>query len=50
MPTDLEFYENSDHLNVKGAKLFTKKLDSILKINLLKSFSFVFNISMQLGG
>lgn len=34
MPTDLEFYENSDHLNVKGAKLFTKKLDSILKVSL----------------
>ncbi|QXP64994.1 hypothetical protein [Polaribacter sp. HaHaR_3_91] len=34
MPTDLEYYENSDHLNVKGAKLFTKKLDSILKLSL----------------
>ncbi|KGL63234.1 SGNH/GDSL hydrolase family protein [Polaribacter sp. Hel1_85] len=34
MPTNLLFYENSDHLNVKGAKLFTKKLDSILKHSL----------------
>ena len=34
MSTDLDFYENSDHLNVKGAKVFTKKLDSILKASL----------------
>ncbi|WP_165730507.1 hypothetical protein [Polaribacter sp. 20A6] len=34
MSTDLVFYENSDHLNVKGAKVFTKKLDSILKVSL----------------
>lgn len=31
MPTSLEYYENSDHLNLKGARLFTKKIDSILK-------------------
>ena len=34
MPTSLEFYENSDHLNKKGALVYTKKLDSILKIRL----------------
>ena len=34
MPADLEFYENSDHLNSHGAKVFTKKLDSILKLSL----------------
>jgi hypothetical protein len=34
MSTGLEFYENSDHVNVKGARFFTKKLDSILKISL----------------
>jgi len=34
MPTNLEYYENSDHLNVKGARLFTQKLDSILKHSL----------------
>ncbi|MCF6212476.1 MAG: hypothetical protein L3J45_00455 [Flavobacteriaceae bacterium] len=28
-----KFYENSDHLNVNGAALFTKKIDSILKLN-----------------
>jgi len=34
MPTDLLYYENSDHLNSYGAKVFTKKLDSILKRSL----------------
>lgn len=32
MSTDLAYYENSDHLNVKGALLFTQKIDSILKL------------------
>ncbi|QXP69643.1 hypothetical protein H0I29_13600 [Polaribacter sp. R2A056_3_33] len=34
MPTDLDFYENSDHLNAKGATLYTKKIDSILRKNI----------------
>jgi hypothetical protein len=29
MPSSLEYYENSDHLNLKGAIAFTKKLDSV---------------------
>lgn len=29
MPSSLEYYENSDHLNLKGAIVFTKKLDSV---------------------
>ena len=28
------YYKNADHLNTNGAKIFTKKLDSILKIHL----------------
>ena len=27
-------FKNSDHLNSHGAKVFTKKLDSILKLSL----------------
>ena len=27
------YYKNADHLNTNGAKIFTKKIDSILKIN-----------------
>lgn len=34
MPINLKYYENSDHLNVKGARLYTEKIDSILKIDL----------------
>ena len=31
MTTNLNFYENSDHLNKKGAILYTQKIDSILE-------------------
>jgi hypothetical protein len=34
MPIDLKYYENTDHLNANGAKFFTKKLDSILKVSI----------------
>lgn len=33
MTTNTQYYENSDHLNKKGAIKYTKKIDSILKLN-----------------